>query len=64
MVDCRTMTVGTREQVKKEMDSTLEPAREHCRGFIFAVGDHIPPNVSDDMCDFYIGYLGENWKRE
>jgi len=61
-VDCRTMAFGTWEQVKAEMDATFAVAR-NCRGYIWAVGNHIPANVSDEMCLRYIDYLRANWKR-
>jgi hypothetical protein len=60
--DCRTMAFGTWEQVKAEMDATLALAKQ-CPGFMWAVGNHIPANVSDEMCDRYIQYLKANWKR-
>ena len=61
-VDCRTMTFGTWEQVKAEMDATFKLAKR-CPGFMWAVGNHIPANVSDEMCAKYIAYLKANWKR-
>jgi hypothetical protein len=60
--DCRTMAMGTWEQVKAEMDATLVLAKK-CPGFMWAVGNHIPANVSDEMCDRYMNYLRANWKR-
>lgn len=62
-VDCRTMTFGTWEQVKAEIDATLALARK-CPGFMWAVGNHIPANVTDEMCDNYIRYLKAHWKRQ
>ena len=62
-VDCRTMTFGTWAQVKAEIDATLMLARK-CPGFMWAVGNHIPANVTDEMCDNYIRYLKANWKRQ
>jgi len=61
-VDCRTMAMGTWEQVKAEMEATLALARK-CPGFMWAVGNHIPANVSDEMCDRYMDYLRANWRR-
>jgi hypothetical protein len=61
-VDCRTMALGTWEQVKAEIDATLRLAKR-CPGFIWAVGNHIPANVSDEMLDRYIAYLRANWGR-
>jgi hypothetical protein len=59
-VDCRTMAFGTWEQVKAEIDATLEAARG-VPGIFFAVGNHIPANVSDEMCLRYMDYLRSNW---
>ncbi len=61
-VDCRTMAFGTWEEVKAQMDATFPLARR-CPGFFWAVGNHIPANVSDAMCDRYIHYLKANWHR-
>jgi uroporphyrinogen-III decarboxylase len=61
-VDCRTMTYGTWDAVKAEMDRTFALARK-CRGLMFAVGNHIPANVSDEMLDRYITYLRQHWSR-
>jgi uroporphyrinogen-III decarboxylase len=55
-VDCRTMTFGTWDQVKAEMDATFALARD-CAGLIWAVGNHIPANVTDAMCIRYMHYL-------
>lgn len=62
-VDCRDMTFGSWEKVKTDMDKTFKLA-EKCKGLIFAVGNHIPPNVSDEMCDLYINHLKENWSKK
>jgi len=61
-VDCRTMAFGTWDQVKAEMDATLALAKS-CPGFMWAVGNHIPANVSDEMCTRYIQYLKARWRR-
>lgn len=61
-VDCRTMAFGTWDQVKAEIDATLALAKQ-CPGFIWAVGNHMPANISDEMCDLYINYLKANWQR-
>ena len=59
-VDCRTMTFGAWEQVKAEIDATLALTRG-LPGFMFTVGNHIPANVSDEMCLQYLDYLRANW---
>ncbi|MFO7973699.1 MAG: uroporphyrinogen decarboxylase family protein [Candidatus Hydrogenedentota bacterium] len=61
-VDCRTLTFGTRDQIRTEIDATLEVAFD-CPGFMFAVGNHIPSNVPFENARFYIDYLRQNWAR-
>ncbi|MGC8862026.1 MAG: uroporphyrinogen decarboxylase family protein [Armatimonadota bacterium] len=61
-VDCRTLTFGTREQIEREIDATIELARS-CPGFIFAVGNHIPSNVPVDNALYYFDYLTRKWWR-
>ena len=59
-VDCRTMAFGTWEQVRAEIDATLA-AQAGRPGLMFAVGNHIPANVSDEMCEKYDAYLKGCW---
>jgi uroporphyrinogen-III decarboxylase len=61
-VDCRDMAFRDWETVRKSMDRTFALARK-CKGLIFAVGNHIPANVPDDVLDKYIEYLRANWRR-
>lgn len=61
-VDCRTMAFKPWEAVKAEMDDTFRLAKR-CKGLIWAVGNHIPANVPDEMCDRYMCYLRANWNR-
>jgi hypothetical protein len=61
-VDCRTMAFSPWEQVQAEMDATLALAKP-CPGFIWAVGNHIPANVSDEVCLRYMEYLRAHWTR-
>lgn len=61
-VDCRTLTFGTPEQIKGEIDETLRIAKD-CPGFVFAVGNHIPSNVPVDNALYYFDYLSANWRR-
>lgn len=61
-VDCRTLTFGTPEQIRHEIDETLTLARA-CPGFFFAVGNHIPSNVPVDNALFYFDHLSNNWQR-
>ncbi|NLB95745.1 MAG: hypothetical protein GX785_08555 [Armatimonadetes bacterium] len=60
--DCRDMAFGTWDQVRASMDRTFEVARK-CKGVIFAVGNHLPPNIPKAMMDRYIEYLTANWYR-
>jgi len=62
-VDCRDMAMRPWEVTKAKMDRTFELAEKHCKGLIFAVGNHIPANVPEDILDQYITYLMENWGR-
>ena len=59
-VDCRTLAFGAWEQVKAEIDVTLALTRG-LPGFMFIVGNHIPANVSDEMCLRFMDYLRANW---
>lgn len=59
-VDCRTMAFGTWEQVRAEIDATLALTRG-MNGHFFAVGNHIPANVTDEMCLRFMDYLKSNW---
>ncbi|MFO8007953.1 MAG: uroporphyrinogen decarboxylase family protein [Candidatus Brocadiia bacterium] len=62
LVDCRTLTFGTREDIAAQVDATLELAGD-CPGFFFAVGNHIPSNVPVDNALFYFDYLSSRWQR-
>ncbi|MCL6429321.1 MAG: uroporphyrinogen decarboxylase family protein [Anaerolineae bacterium] len=61
-VDARTLTLGSEAEIRAEIDATLLLARQ-CRGFVFAVGNHIPSNVPVENAVFYFGYLREHWGR-
>ena len=61
-VDCRTLTFGTPDRIKHEIDETLRIAKD-CPGFMFAVGNHIPSNVPVDNALYYFDYLSANWRR-
>ncbi len=51
-VDCRDMTFGNKDTVKAQIEQTFALA-DRCRGLIFAVGNHLPPNIPPHMMDFY-----------
>lgn len=61
-LDCRTLTFGTTDDIRREIDATLPLARR-CPGFFFAVGNHIPSNVPVENAMFYFNYLKSNWSR-
>jgi len=61
-VDCRTLTFGTRDRIRDEIDASLAAGR-HCPGWVFAVGNHIAPNVPVDNALFYFDYLSSRWMR-
>lgn len=61
-VDCRTLTFGTKDQIKAEVDATLRLAHD-CAGFMVAVGNHIPSNVPVDNARYYFEYLSAGWDR-
>ncbi|MBN1285222.1 MAG: hypothetical protein JXB47_07485 [Anaerolineae bacterium] len=61
-VDCRTLAFGDKDAIRAEIDATLALAFD-CPGFVFAVGNHIPSNVSFENAEFYIEYLRSRWHR-
>lgn len=62
LVDCRTLTFGTKEDIRAEIDATLELAFD-CPGFMFAIGNHLPSNVPIENALFYFDHLKRNWAR-
>lgn len=58
-VDCRTLTLGTIDDVRAEVDNTLALAKK-CPGFFFAVGNHIAPNTKLENVAFYLDYVRQN----
>ncbi len=61
-VDARTLTFGTRAQIRAEIDATLALA-DSCAGLIVAVGNHIPSNVPVENALYYYDYLRDHWQR-
>jgi len=55
-VDCRDLTLGHWEKVKRDIDWTFQLLSK-CRGAIVAVGNHLPANIPEDMLDRYFDYL-------
>lgn len=61
-VDCRDLAFSPWDKVKAQMDRTFELAQK-CKGVIFSVGNHMPPNIPQEMMEKFIGYLKANWER-
>lgn len=61
-VDARTLTFGGEEEIRRQVDATLETAGD-LPGFMFAVGNHIPSNVPVENAMFYFDYLSTHWYR-
>lgn len=55
-VDCRDLTFGKWDKVRKDIDKTFERLND-CKGAILAVGNHMPPNIPEFMMDRYFDYL-------
>jgi len=55
-VDCRDLTFGKKDVVRKCIDRTFE-SLARCKGAIVAVGNHLPPNIPGEMMDMYFEYL-------
>lgn len=55
-VDCRDLTFGKWDKVKADIDRTLD-CLKRCKGAIFAVGNHVPPNIPEEMMVRYFEYL-------
>lgn len=62
-VDCRDLAFGTWEQVRGAIDRTIAEARNR-RGILFAVGNHMPPNIPGEMMDSYIAHLRGRLRRQ
>lgn len=61
-VDARTLTFGTPDQIRAEVDATLALA-PRCAGLMVAVGNHIPSNVPVANALYYFEYLKSKWQR-
>lgn len=55
-VDCRDLTFGKWDNVRESIDRTFK-SLARCKGAIFAVGNHLPPNIPAEMLDRYFEYL-------
>ncbi len=61
-IDCRTLTFGTREQIRAEVEASYAIGRR-CPGFFMAVGNHIPSNVPVENGLYYFELCSELRKR-
>lgn len=61
-VDCRDLTLRHTDEVRRQLDRTFETLAR-CKGAILAVGNHMPPNIPDDMMDLYFDSLLPRLKR-
>lgn len=50
--DCRILTFGTREEIRREVERCINIGRD-CPGFFLAVGNHIPSNVPVENALYY-----------
>ena len=50
--DCRILTYGTKEDIRKEVERCMNIGRD-CPGFFMAVGNHIPSNVPVENALYY-----------
>lgn len=57
-VDCRDLAAGKWDKVKKEIDDTFEKISK-LKGGIFAVGNHLAPNIPKEILKRYFDYLTE-----
>jgi len=62
-VDARTLTFGSRAQIRAEVQQSLALAHQ-CSGSIFAVGNHIPSNVPVDNALWYMECLRCGWGKD
>lgn len=60
--DCRTLSFGTKEHIEKELRWVFDLARE-CPGFVFATGNHFPPNIPLENALFYFELITELGRR-
>jgi hypothetical protein len=56
-VDCRDLTLGHWDRVQADIDRTVQTLQRKCRGGIFAVGNHLAPNIPPAMLRRYFAYL-------
>jgi hypothetical protein len=62
-VDCRTLTFGTKEDIRAEVEESFEIAGD-LPGWFIAVGNHIPSNVPVENGIYYLDLVHEMRHRE
>lgn len=55
-VDCRDLVLGNWEKVKHDIHRTFQRLSD-CQGAIVAVGNHLSPNIPEDMLDQYFEHV-------
>jgi hypothetical protein len=61
--DCRTLTFGTKEDIERELRGVFYLARG-CPGFVFATGNHFPPNIPLEHALLYFDLIEELGRRD
>lgn len=55
-VDCRDLASGKWDKVRADIDRTCDQLAR-CKGALVAVGNHMPPDIPEQMVDRYFDYL-------
>ncbi len=55
-VDCRDLAAGRWDKVRADIDRTCDQLTR-CKGALVAVGNHMPPDIPEQMVDRYFDYL-------
>jgi hypothetical protein len=61
-VDCRDLTSGAWDKVKRDIDRTMD-LLAHCRGAVLCVGNHLAANIPDRMLSRYLAELRPRLER-
>jgi len=60
--DCRTLTFGTKADIKRELEGIFELCKP-CPGFVFATGNHLPANLPLENAIYYFDLVKQLSKR-
>jgi hypothetical protein len=60
--DCRPLTFGTKEDVRREVHRCMDKGR-HCPGYFMCINGHLPPNVPVENALYYYDVYCELSKR-